>query len=183
MAKNTQLNTACRATFRDGHTEDFNSIEEASEKTGISCAAIKIRANKPGCGGKEKITFEWLDEHTKLSFRAKKSKNKGASFEAEVVNKLREIGFTDCCRAAGQDRRADNNKIDVVDPSGKLPINIQCKNLQKLPSYFTIRDACSDKSKPFCLAWKKAADGEHNSPGTVFIIPDYYFYELLAKTI
>jgi Holliday junction resolvase len=59
-----------------------------------------------------------------LSFRAKKSKNKGASFEAEVVNKLREIGFTDCCRAAGQDKRADNNKIDVVDPSGKLPINI-----------------------------------------------------------
>lgn len=183
MAKNTQLNTACRATFRDGHTEDFNSIEEASEKTGISCAAIKIRANKPGCGGKEKITFEWLDEHTKLSFRAKKSKNKGASFEAEVVNKLKEIGFTDCCRAAGQNKMADNNKIDIVDPSGKLPINIQCKNLQKLPSYFTIRDACSDKSKPFCLAWKKAADGEHNSPGTVFIIPDYYFYELLAKTI
>ena len=129
MAKNTQLNTACRATFRDGHTEDFNSIEEASEKTGISIAAIKIRANKPGCGGKEKITFEWLDEHTKLSFRAKKSKNKGASFEAEVVNKLREIGFTDCCRAAGQNKMADNNKIDTV-ASDDNPPQGACYNLQ-----------------------------------------------------
>jgi hypothetical protein len=33
------------------------------------------------------------------------------------------------------------------------------------------------------MAWKKAAEGGTNSPGTVFIIPDSLFYELLAKTI
>ena len=41
------LNTACRATFKDGSTKDFNSIEEASNETGLSIASIKIRCNKP----------------------------------------------------------------------------------------------------------------------------------------
>ena len=58
MAKRNQatLNTACRATFRDGTTQEFSSIEEASDKTGLTIASIKIRCNKPGSGGKDKTT-------------------------------------------------------------------------------------------------------------------------------
>lgn len=178
-----ELNTSCRATFKDGTTQEFNSIEEASEKTGLSIASIKIRCNKPGASGKDKTTFEWLDTFTKRHYQAKKSKNKGSAFETEVINRLKEIGYTGCVRAAGESKKADNNKIDIVDTDRKLPINIQCKNTQNLPNYFTIRDACSDKSKPFVMAWKKAAEGGSVSPGTVFIIPDTLFYELLSKTI
>lgn len=178
-----ELNTSCRATFKDGTTQEFNSIEEASEKTGLSIASIKIRCNKPGASGKDKTTFEWLDTFTKRHYQAKKSKNKGSAFEAEVINHLKEIGYTGCVRAAGESKKADNNKIDIVDTDRKLPVNIQCKNTQNLPNYFTIRDACSDKSKPFVMAWKKAAEGGSVSPGTVFIIPDTLFYELLSKTI
>lgn len=178
-----ELNTSCRATFKDGTTQEFNSIEEASEKTGLSIASIKIRCNKPGASGKDKTTFEWLDTFTKRHYQAKKSKNKGSAFETEVINHLREIGYTGCVRAAGESKKADNNKIDIVDTDRKLPVNIQCKNTQNLPNYFTIRDACSDKSKPFVMAWKKAAEGGSVSPGTVFIIPDTLFYELLSKTI
>lgn len=178
-----ELNTSCRATFKDGTTQEFNSIEEASEKTGLSIASIKIRCNKPGASGKDKTTFEWLDTFTKRHYQAKKSKNKGSAFETEVINHLKEIGYTGCVRAAGESKKADNNKIDIVDTDRKLPVNIQCKNTQNLPNYFTIRDACSDKSKPFVMAWKKAAEGGSVSPGTVFIIPDTLFYELLSKTI
>ena len=178
-----ELNTSCRATFKDGTTQEFNSIEEASEKTGLSIASIKIRCNKPGASGKDKTTFEWLDTFTKRHYQAKKSKNKGSAFETEVINHLKEIGYTGCVRAAGESKNADNNKIDIVDTDRKLPVNIQCKNTQNLPNYFTIRDACSDKSKPFVMAWKKAAEGGSISPGTVFIIPDTLFYELLSKTI
>ena len=178
-----ELNTSCRATFKDGTTQEFNSIEEASEKTGLSIASIKIRCNKPGASGKDKTTFEWLDIFTKRHYQAKKSKNKGSAFETEVINRLKEIGYTGCVRAAGESKKADNNKIDIVDTDRKLPVNIQCKNTQNLPNYFTIRDACSDKSKPFVMAWKKAAEGGSVSPGTVFIIPDTLFYELLSKTI
>ena len=178
-----ELNTSCRATFKDGTTQEFNSIEEASEKTGLSIASIKIRCNKPGASGKDKTTFEWLDTFTKRHYQATKSKNKGSAFETEVITHLKEIGYTGCVRAAGESKNADNNKIDIVDTDRKLPVNIQCKNTQNLPNYFTIRDACSDKSKPFVMAWKKAAEGGSVSPGTVFIIPDTLFYELLSKTI
>ncbi len=178
-----ELNTACRATFKNGTTQEFNSIEEASEATNVSIAAIKIRCNKPGATGKDKITFEWLDDFTKRHYQAKKSKNKGSAFETEVIKHLKEIGYSGCVRAAGESKKADNNKIDIVDTLHKLPVNIQCKNTQNLPNYFTIRDACSDKTKPFCMAWKKAAEGGQASLGTVFIIPDTLFYELLSYTI
>ena len=133
-----ELNTSCRATFKDGTTQEFNSIEEASEKTGLSIASIKIRCNKPGASGKDKTTFEWLDTFTKRHYQAKKSKNKGSAFETEVINRLKEIGYTGCVRAAGESKKADNNKIDIVDTDRKLPVNIQCKNTQNLPNYFTI---------------------------------------------
>ena len=178
-----ELNTSCKATFKDGTIKEFASIEEASESTGISIASIKIRCNKPGSGGKDKTLFEWLDPFTKKHYQAKKSKNKGSAFETEVINHLRAIGYTGCVRAAGESKKADNNKIDIVDTERKLPVNIQCKNTQNLPNYFTIRDACTDKSKPFCLAWKKAAEGGSNSPGTVMIIPIDLFYEFLSKTL
>lgn len=177
------MNTSCKATFKDGTIKEFASIEEASESTGISIASIKIRCNKPGSGGKDKTLFEWLDPFTKKHYQAKKSKNKGSAFETEVINHLKAIGYTGCVRAAGESKKADNNKIDIVDTERKLPVNIQCKNTQNLPNYFTIRDACTDKSKPFCLAWKKAAEGGSNSPGTVMIIPIDLFYEFLSKTL
>ena len=64
MAKKQELNTAVKATFKDGSTKNFQTIEEASLETGISIAAIKIRCNKPGTCGKDKTFFEWVDEHT-----------------------------------------------------------------------------------------------------------------------
>lgn len=78
MVKRTQeLNTSVRATFKNGTIKDFPSIEEASKSTGISIAAIKIRCNKPGTGGKDGTSFRWLDDHTARHYRAKKSKSKG----------------------------------------------------------------------------------------------------------
>lgn len=178
MAKKTkELNTSCRATFKDGHQEEYQSIEEASEKTGVTVASIKIRCNKPDTKSFPK--FEWLDQHTKKHYQAKKSKNKGSSLELEVVHALKGIGFEGVCRAASESVRLDNNKIDLADPTGELFVNIQCKYTQNLPNYYTIRDACTDKDKPFALIWKKASQDGSISPGTVAIIPDSFFYELL----
>lgn len=177
--KAKELNTSCKAIFKDGHEETFDTIEEASESTSISVASIKIRCNKKGCKGKDGTAFEWLDEHTKRSFQAKKSKSKGSAFEYEVVKKLKEIGYEGCVTAKGESKRVDNNKIDIIDTNGELPINIQCKHYANTPSYFSIREECSDKSKPFVLLWKKSAGEGSVSPGTVAIIPVDYFYELL----
>ena len=61
------MNTSCKATFKNGPSKEFSSIEEASKETGLSVASIKIRCNKPGTGGKDKTTFElkWYETREK----------------------------------------------------------------------------------------------------------------------
>lgn len=176
-----ELNTSCKAIFKDGYEQSFNTIEEAALATGISVASIKIRCNKKGCKGKDGTAFEWLDEHTKRSYQAKKSKSKGSAFEYEVVKKLKELGYEGCVTAKGESKRVDNNKIDIIDTNGELPVNIQCKHYANTPSYFSIREQCTDSSKPFVLLWKKSAEEGSISPGTVAILPVEYFYELIRK--
>lgn len=180
MAKRAQkeLNTSCRATFKNGTTKDFSSIEEASSETGISIAAIKIRCNKPGSGGKDKTQFEWLDDYTARHYRAKKSKNKGKGLEYEIVEKLKEIGYSNVCRSAGESKNLDNNKVDIADPSGELEVAIQAKHCSNFPKYFDIRSECSDP-RDFVLIWKKSAQGGENSKGTVAVLDAEFFYKLL----
>lgn len=181
MAKSKELNTACKAFYKNGTEEEFESIEIASNKTGLSVASIKIRCNKKGCRGKDGTAFEWLDDHTKRSYQAKKSKSKGSALEYEVTKKLKEIGYEGCVTARSESKRTDNNKIDIIDTNGELPVNIQCKHYANTPSYFNIREQCTDKSKPFVLIWKKSAEEGSNSPGTVAILPVEYFYNLIKK--
>lgn len=180
MAKRMQkeLNTACKATFKDGTTKEFNSIEEASNDTGISVAAIKIRCNKPGSCGKDKTVFEWLDEYTARYYRAKKSRNKGKDLEYEIVENLKKIGYTDVCRSAGESKTLDNNKVDIADPSGTLEVAIQAKHCSKFPNYFEIKSECPDP-REFVMIWKKAAQAGEVSKGTVAIIDADFFYKLL----
>ncbi len=174
-----ELITACKAIFKDNSIKEYNSIEEASTDTGLSVSAIKIRCNKKGCKGKDGTLFEWLDEHTKKSYQAKKSKNKGSAFEYEVIKNLKSIGYEGCTSSRGESKKTDNNKIDIIDLNGELPINIQCKHTLNTPNYFTIRNACSDKSKPFAVFWKKSAEEGSISSGTVAILPINFLYEIL----
>lgn len=176
--KQVNLNTSCEATFKDGSIKQYNSIEEASKDTGLSVQAIKIRCGKPGTGGKDKTTFKWLDEHTARHFRAKRSKNKGASLESEVVEHLKQIGYSGVCRSAGESKHLDNSKVDVADINNELEVAIQCKHYQHLPNYFGIKESCPDP-RDFVLIWKKSAEAGTISKGTVAIIDVDFFYKLL----
>lgn len=109
----------------------------------------------------------------------KRNKRKGNRFELEVINKLKEIGYIDCVSSRSKDKLADANKIDVISDS--LPVLIQCKYSKNTPNYFGIEEACSDKSKPFTIIWKKTGDSGKNSPGTLAMIPFNYFLELLNR--
>lgn len=180
MAKK-QLNTSVTATYKNGDTKTFSNIEEASLKTGLSIQSIKSRANKPGTGAKSKdgITFIWADPATRRSLTAKKSKKKGSNFELEIVHKLQEVGYSNCGTTRNNSRALDAAKIDIYDDT--LPCYIQAKYTQNMPNYFTIRDQCRLKDKPFCMAWKKAGKDGEQSPGTVMVIPIDYFYKLVTK--
>lgn len=176
------MDLSVEVTFKDGHKEVFASPASAAEGTGLSEASIKTRCSRKGAGSKSKdgITCMWANEHTRKSKQAKRSKSKGNGLELEIINSLKAIGYSGCVSSRSQNKMADADKIDIVDLNGELPVNIQSKYTQNTPSYFAIRDACSDKSKPFVVIWKKAVD-VGNSPGYVAMLPLDYFYELIKK--
>lgn len=172
------MDLSVEITYPNGKKEVYVDLEQASLAAGISEAAIKIRCNKSRNGSankKDKIHCRWINDTTFRSYQAKKSKNKGSAFEAEVVNKLKELGF-DVCRSAGESKKLDNNKVDIA---GDVPFAVQCKNTQNLPNYFTIRENCPDE-RPLALLWKKVGEVGSISDGTLAIIPIEYFYKLLT---
>ena len=179
--KISDLNTSVEATFKNGETQCFDSIEEASRVTGISAQSIKIRANKgESCKGKDGTSFRWLDDHTARHYRAKKSKSKGRDLEYEIVEKLKEIGYANVCRSAGESKTLDNNKVDIADPSGELEVAIQAKHYSNFPNYFTIKEECPDP-REFVLIWKKSAQAGESSRGTVAVMDVNFFYKLLEN--
>lgn len=182
MKRKKELDESVVATFKDGTKQGYASIKIASEATGLTEASIKSRCSS-GAGAKSKdgITFIWADEHTRRSKNAKKSKAKGNAFELEVAHKLQEIGYPNVVSSRSESKSKDDAKIDLVDKDDLLACNIQCKYTANMPNYFTIRDACPDKDKPFCMAWKKATNDGTNSPGTVVVMPIEYFYQLIKQ--
>ena len=58
MAKQRKYNTAVIATDKNGNKFKYKSLEEASEKTGLSVRTIKSRAVNSGKTGKDKLIFE-----------------------------------------------------------------------------------------------------------------------------
>lgn len=178
MARKQNLNTAVKITDKTGNSTTYESIELASEATGLSVQALKLRANKNSVP-KDKICVEWIDEHTKRSYTAKRSKNKGNKLELDIVHKLNELGYN-TCSSRSQNKMLDASKVDIYDIGGNLPTLIQAKATQTTPSYFKIREECPIKDLPFTLVWKKQDKEGGNSPGTVAIIPIEVFWEYLA---
>lgn len=172
-----QLNTACTAHYKDGHSEHFDTIEEASEATGLSIQSVRSRANTPGTG--KDIQFEWDDISTRRHYLAKKNKKKGNNLELEIIHELKEIGYEGCVSSRSQNKALDANKVDIYDFNNELPVNIQVKYLLNTPNYYGIKEECLLKDKPFVIGWKKSTSNGSNSPGTLFMVPDDFFYELL----
>lgn len=121
--------------------------------TGLTVAALKIRANKNSVP-KDGIKVEWVDISTKRHFMAKSNKRKGSSLELDIVHKLNDIGYN-TCTSRSNSKMLDNAKVDVCDLDGTLDCYIQSKCTQSFPSYFKIKEECPLKDKSFHLIWKK----------------------------
>lgn len=174
-SENSETCTKVICTFPNGESRIFNSITEASEITGRSETSIKACCTRRSKKSKDGYLFRYEDEKSMI---AKQNRRKGNNFELHVIHKLNELGYN-TVSSRSQSKSTDANKIDIFDLDGTLPTNIQTKYMTGTPNFFTIRDSCSDKSKPFTIIWKKSVTGE-DSPGTVAIIDEKFFYELLA---
>lgn len=164
--------------MKGGQSYVYESIEVASEMTGLSQQTLKIRANKNSIP-KDGIQVEWVDPHTKKHYTAKRSKQKGSQLELDVIHKLNEIGYN-TVSSRSNSKNLDNAKVDVDDLIGNLPVYIQCKATQTTPSYFKIAEECPLKDKDFVVVWKKQDKDGGQSPGTVFIAPIDMLYDYLS---
>lgn len=178
--KQKNLNTAVKITDKGGNTYIYDSIEKATI-TGLSEQAIKIRANK-GTSGKDGLKCEWIDPSTKKHYISKRSRQKGNQLELDIVHKLNEIGYNTCSSRA-QNKALDASKVDIYDIDGNLPILIQAKCTQTLPSYFKIKEECPIKTLPFTIIWKKQDKNGGNSPGTVAIVDINVLWDYLKMKL
>lgn len=172
-----QLNTSVKVTDKTGSSVVYETIEIASEMTGLSVQTLKIRANKNNVP-KDGIKVEWIDPKTKKSYQAKRSKAKGSKLELDVVHKLNDIGYN-TVSSRSNSKMLDNSKVDIDDLDKNLPLYIQCKATMSVPSYFKIEEECPLKDKPFCIIWKKQiSDGQ--SPGTLAMVPIEVLWDYLT---
>ena len=109
------------------------------------------------------------------------SKNKGNRYEQQIARELREIGFTGVKTSRTESKEADNNKIDIIDTEHKLPVNIQLKKTQSIPSYFKIRSESTVDPETFCIIWSKQEKKAKNicTIGEAVIMDKQLFYEFL----
>lgn len=173
-----QLNTAVKVTMKGGQSCVYESIEVASEMTGLSVQTLKIRANKNSIP-KDGVQVEWLDEHTKRSYQASKSKRKGNAYELKIIHELTDLGFEGLKSSRSESRNLDNAKIDIADTLGVLDFYGQCKRTKNTPNIETISEECPYKDKPLIIFWSKESDRQQNNE--YVLMPKEYFYKLLKK--
>ena len=74
-----------------------------------------------------------------MTTNGRRNKNAGHSWERQVVDMLKEIGFPNAVTTRSESRGRDAQKIDVMNKdegkNGRLPYNIQAKTLSKPTAY------------------------------------------------
>ena len=141
---------------------------------------------------KKTTSEEWTEVKEESKPKKKRSgaysKNKGSSYEREVVKELKEItGDLDICTSRSDSKKLDDMKIDISDPNNSLPCYFQLKKTQTTPSVKKINNEVGKVDKPLCILWNSQELKEGNihitSGGDFAIIPKNFFYALLKTFI
>ena len=112
------------------------------------------------------------------------SKNKGSSYERQIVKELKEIsGNENLCTSRSDSKKLDDMKIDISDVDSALPFYVQCKKTQNLPPIKKLNEEVGKKDKPLAIFWNaqelKTGNVNITSQGEYVIIPKTLLYSLL----
>lgn len=88
---------------------------------------------------------------TKKTRSSSYSKTKGNAYECQIAKELRELGFTGVVTSRSESKNTDDNKVDLIDKTGKFKWAVQLKKTQNIPSYFDIRESSTVDNKDFIL--------------------------------
>jgi hypothetical protein len=127
-------------------------------------------------------TIDEIDTLKKKRTRSKSySRTKGHNYETKIAKELRDLGFTEVVTSRSESKSMDDNKVDLIDKSNKLPCKIQLKATQSIPSYFKIRSESTVNPEEFVIIWSKQEKREVNivSVGEAVIMDKSLFYKLI----
>lgn len=109
------------------------------------------------------------------------NRRRGNSYELKIVKELKELGYEGVVTSRSESKRADNDKIDIVDTNNELPVSLQIKKTIATPNYFKIRNESSASNNKFVVIWAKQKAREKNmcTIGEMVMMDKRMFYELL----
>ncbi len=99
-------------------------------------------------------------------------KNKGSSYERALAKLFRELGFESCTTSRYSSKEMDDKKVDLCG----LPINVQCKAVERLGCVHKILDSLPKDDKINVVFHKK------NRLGTIVCLTQDDFLMLLKKS-
>lgn len=108
------------------------------------------------------------------------NKNRGNEYERKIAKELKELGFN-TVTSRSESKRADDDKIDIIDLDSNLPCFIQLKRTIQTPNYLNIREESSVDNEKFVIIWSKQEKKEVNicSKGEIVLMDKKLFYELI----
>lgn len=132
---------------------------------------------------KQKTEIQTEEQKPKKKRSSKYSKTKGSRYEQQIAKELRELGFSGVKTSRQESKSTDDNKVDIIDTEGKLPLNIQLKKTLVAPQYFKIREESTVDPDTFVLFWAKQEKKETNicTVGECVTISKNLFYELIKQ--
>ena len=80
----------------------------------------------------------------------KRNRQRGNEYERRIVKELNDLGFN-TVTSRSESKRADDNKVDIIDLNHKLPVALQLKRVTSTPSYFKIREESTIPNKQFAV--------------------------------
>jgi len=99
----------------------------------------------------KKTNLNVLKTASTKKHRGRYARTKGHRYEQQIVNELKELGFTGCKTSRYANKMKDDQKIDIVDLENRLPLDIQLKKTQNIPNYFKIREESGADPDRFCI--------------------------------
>lgn len=78
------------------------------------------------------------------------NKQRGNRAELKIIKELNDLGFQ-CVSSRSESRSTDDNKVDIIDKSNKLPCQIQIKHTLSTPPYFSIREETTVPNEEFVI--------------------------------
>jgi Holliday junction resolvase len=116
------------------------------------------------------------------------NRSAGHSFERQIVNELKDLGFSDVVTSRAESRNMDNNGVDIFGKTFKY--FIQCKNSKSIVKYYDLigkfeklKETVKSLDKPLIIFHRKTykANTRFVTEGDFVLMRKKDFYNLLKN--